>query len=86
MAVLHLLANPLAMDSCRAALADHDALLLLGDGVLAHRSAVESGVQVAVLADDARQRDVETNAPVMHLSYHGFVEWVVAYSHSVTWR
>ena len=88
MAVLHLLANPAAVASCRSALAADDSLLLIGEGVLAQPMlpTVETPkVRLGVLAEDAERFGLATVAGVERLSYADFVAWVVECERSVTW-
>ena len=93
MAVLHLLSNPAAANSCLSALADEDSVLLIGEGVLAQplvaapeRSTVETPkVRLGVLAEDAERFGLATVAGVERLSYADFVAWVVECERSVTW-
>lgn len=86
MAVLHLLANPNAVPSCVAALAADDAVLALGDGVFALAALGHATTRLGVLRDDAESRGVEPPAAARQLSQADFVDWVVAYGTSVTWR
>lgn len=86
MSVLHLLTSPEAVDSCLAAAVDGDAVLLVGDGVFAHRQAKAPKVRFGILAEDAEARGVEPGSMVELLDYDGFVEWVAAFPKSVTWR
>ena len=88
MTVLHLLASPAAVASCRSALADEDSLLLIGEGVLAQPMllTVETPkVRSGVLAEDAERFGLATVAGVERLSYADFVAWVVECERSVTW-
>ena len=86
MGVLHLLANPAAAESCLAAAADGDALLLLGDGVFAaaRLGAAAANLHVGALREDAEQRGA-TLHDAQALEDADFVDWVVANHHSVTW-
>ncbi len=88
MAVLHLLANPAAVASCRSALAADDSLLLIGEGVLAQPLllTIETPkVRQGVLAEDAERFGLAAVAGVERLSYADFVAWVVECERSVTW-
>ena len=88
MAVLHLLSNPAAANSCLSALADEDSVLLIGEGVLAQPMllTVETPkVRLGVLAEDAERFGLATVAGVERLSYADFVAWVVECERSVTW-
>ena len=86
MSVLHLLTSPEAVDSCLAAVAKGDAVLLVGDGVFAHHQAEAPNVRFGILEEDAKARGIEPGALVELLDYDGFVEWVAAFPKSVTWR
>ena len=86
MATLHLLSDPGALESCLAAVADDDALLLLGDGVFALTALRESWACVGALRDDAASRGVTVPDHIRSLSQTDFVGWVVAFDTSVTWR
>ena len=86
MATLHLLSEPGAAASCLAAVADDDAVLFLGDGVFALTAQRDSAVRVGVLRDDAESRGVAVPDDVRPMSQADFVDWVVAYARSVTWR
>ena len=86
MAALHLLSSPDAAASCLAAAAADDAVLLLADGVFACTVVAASGARFAVLRDDAASRGIAISADVPMLSQADFVDWVVAYETSVTWR
>ena len=88
MAVLHLLANPTAVASCRSALVADDSLLLIGEGVLAQPLllTVETPkVRLGALAEDAERFGLAKVASVERLSYADFVAWVVECERSVTW-
>lgn len=85
MAILHLLANPNAVDSCRAALAEGDALLLLDDGVFALPGVADADVRLGVLDTDAVRLAVPIPENVARLRYADFVAWVAACDRSVTW-
>ena len=85
MAVPHLLANPNAAASCRAALAEGDAVLLLDDGVFALPALADADVRVGVLEADAVRLGVSVPSPADRLSYPDFVAWVAAYDRSATW-
>ena len=86
MAVLHLLSNPGAVASCLAAVAADDVVLFLGDGVYALTVPPNTAVRTGVLRDDAESRGVAVPDQVRPLSQADFVDWVVAYDTSVTWR
>lgn len=85
MAVLHLLASPNAAASCRAALAEGDALLLLDDGVFALTAMADADVSLAVLDADAVRLDILVPDAVHRLGYADFVAWVANYDRSATW-
>ena len=85
MAVLHLLANPNAAASCRAALAEGDALLLLDDGVFALPAVADANVRLGVLDADAVRLGVSVPSAAHRLGYPDFVAWVAAYDSSATW-
>ena len=86
MAVLHLLANARSAESCLAAAAPGDSLLLLGDGVFAaaQLSTARPPARLGALREDAAARGV-TLHDIEPLSDADFVDWVVANDHSVTW-
>lgn len=87
MAALHLLANPAAVASCLPALADDDALLLLGEGALALPQILAARpvtARLGVLADAATIFGVAADSAAQ-LSYADFVAWVVESERSVTW-
>lgn len=86
MATLHLLSNPGAVASCLAAAGRDDAVLLLGDGVFALTALGDSSTSVGVLRDDAESRGVATPDHVRPMSQADFVDWVVAFDTSATWR
>lgn len=83
MAVLHLLANPAAADTCLAAAAPGDAVLLLGDGVFA-AAQLTTEMRVGALQEDATLRGERLHRAEA-LSDADFVDWVVGHDHSVTW-
>lgn len=85
MAVLHLLANPNAAASCRAALVEGDAVLLLDDGVFALPALADADVRVGMLEEDAVRLGVSVPSAADRLSYPDFVAWVTAYDRSTTW-
>ena len=87
MAAMHLLANPAAVASCLAALADDDSLLLLGEGALALPQILAAGpiaARLGVLADAATTFGVAADSAAL-LSYADFVAWVAECERSVTW-
>lgn len=86
MATLHLLSNPSAAASCLAAVAGDDAVLFLGDGVFALTAHGNPTARIGVLGDDAASRAVAVPDHVRQMSQADFVEWVVAFDTSVTWR
>ena len=86
MATLHLVSNPTAAASCLAAVAADDAVLFLGDGVFALTALGKSPTAVGVLRDDAESRGVAMQDHVRPMSQGDFVDWVVAFDTSVTWR
>ena len=86
MAILHVLSNPDAVETCLAAAGDGDAVLLVGDGAFAHGIAPRPGIRFGVLEEDARCRGLAPSAALEALTYAGFVKWAVEYSKSVTWR
>jgi len=85
-ATLHLLSDPRAVPSCLAAIASEDAVLFLGDGVFALTALVNATVPIGVLRDDAESRGVTVPDHVRSMSQADFVDWVVAFDTSVTWR
>ena len=85
MAVLHLLANPNAAASCRAALAEGDTLLLLDDGVFALPAVADADVRLGVLDADAVRFDIPVPDGIRRLGYADFVAWVANYDRSATW-
>ena len=86
MASLHLLSNPSAVASCLASVAADDAVLFLGDGVFALTVHPNSAVRTGVLRDDAASRGVAVPDQVRPMSQADFVDWVVTFDTSVTWR
>ncbi len=86
MPVLHLLADPAATESCLAAAAAGDSLLLLGDGVFAatRLASATTHLRMGALVEDAKQRGVALHG-VEVLADADFVDWVVANDRSVTW-
>ena len=87
MAVLHLLANPAAAESCLAAATPSDSVLLLGDGVFAAAQLPTNsriGPRIGALREDAKVRGVALHG-IEALSDADFVDWVVANDRSVTW-
>ena len=84
MATLHLLANPNAAASCRAALAEGHAVLLLDDGVFALPS-IPADTRLGVLAADAERCAVAVPDTAERLGYADMVAWIAAYDRSVTW-
>ena len=86
MATLHLLSNPSAAESCLAVATGDDAVLFLGDGVFALTSLKKSSAPIGALRDDAEQRGVAVPDHVRRMSQADFVDWVVAFDTSVTWR
>ena len=86
MAALHLVSNPSAAASCLAAVTADDAVLYVGDGVFALTAQRESAVRIGVLRDDAESRGVAVPDDVRPMSQADFVDWVVAFDTSVTWR
>ena len=86
MATLHLLSNPSAAESCLAVAAGDDAVLFLGDGVFALTALGNTSAPIGVLGDDAASRGVPVPDHVRRMSQADFVDWVVAFDRSVTWR
>lgn len=86
MATLHLLSDPGAAASCLAVVANDDAVLFLGDGVFALTARPNSAAPIGVLRDDAKSRGVAVPDHARPLSQADFVDWVVAFDTSVTWR
>ena len=86
MATLHLLSNARAATSCLAAVTEDDAVLLLGDGVFALTTLGKASAAIGVLRDDAESRGVAVPDHVRPMSQADFVDWVVAFDTSVTWR
>ena len=86
MAILHVLSNPAATESCLAAAADGDAVLLVGDGVFAHGIARPPGIRFGVLEEDMASRGLELSAELEALTYAGFVDWAAEFPKTVTWR
>ena len=86
MATLHLLSNPSAAESCLAVATGEDAVLFLGDGVFALTALGDSSLGMGVLGDDAASRGVAVPDHVRRMSQADFVDWVVAFDRSVTWR
>ena len=86
MATLHLVSNPNAAASCLALATDDDAVLFLGDGVFALSARGNSSPPIGVLDDDAASRGVAVPDDVRRISQADFVDWVVAFDRSVTWR
>lgn len=86
MAILHVLANPEAAQSCISAASDGDAVLLVGDGAFAHDIAQPPGIRFGVLEEDTASRGLEPPATLEALTYAGFVDWVAEFSKTVTWR
>jgi len=85
-ATLHLLSNPRAAASCLQVAAGDDAVLFLGDGVFALTARRKSAVRVGVLRDDAVSRGVALPDHVRPMSQADFVDWVVQFETSATWR
>ena len=86
MAALHVVSNPDAAEPCLAAAGEDDAVLLVGDGVFAHRIVARSGIRFGVLQDDTASRGLEPSDQAEVLSYGGWVDWVAEFSKTVTWR
>lgn len=86
MAILHVLSSPQAAEFCLSAAGNGDAVLLVGDGTFVHHIAQPSGVRFGVLEEDMASRGLEPSTALETLTYTDFVEWVAAYSKSVTWR
>lgn len=86
MAILHVLSNPDAVESCLAAASDGDAVLLVGDGAFAQDIAQPPGIRFGVLQEDAASRGLEPSGALEALTYAGFVDWAVEFSKTVTWR
>ncbi|MDE0192459.1 MAG: DsrH/TusB family sulfur metabolism protein [Gammaproteobacteria bacterium] len=86
MAILHVLSNPEAAESCLSAACDGDAVLLVGDGAFAHGIAQRPGIRFGVLEEDLASRSLQPSVALEALTYAEFVEWVAECSKSVTWR
>ena len=86
MAVLHVLSNPAAAESCLGAASEGDAVLLVGDGAFAHDIAHPPGIRFGVLDEDLTSRGLKVSAALEALTYAGFVDWVGEFSKTVTWR
>ena len=86
MAILHVLSNPQAAESCLSTAGNGDAVLLVGDGTFVHHIAQPPGIRFGVLEEDMAGRGLEPSSAVEALTYADFVEWVATYSKSVTWR
>ena len=80
------MSNPESVESCLAATAEGDSVLLVGDGVFAQHRAECAGIRFGILGDDAATRGLKPLGAFEALSYRGFVEWVVNASKTVTWR
>lgn len=85
-AILHVLSNPNAVETCLAAASDGDAVLLVGDGAFAQDIAPRPGIRFGVLEEDIRYRGLAPSTALEPLGYAGFVKWAAEYSKSVTWR
>ena len=86
MAILHVLSNPEAAESCLCAASEGDAVLLVGDGAYAHDIARRPGIRFGILEADMAIRGLEPSAALEALSYAGFVDWVAEFPKSATWR
>ena len=86
MATLHLVSDPNAAASCLATAGADDAVLFLGDGVFALTALGDSAPPIGALGDDADSRGVVVPDHVRRMSQADFVDWVVAFDTSVTWR
>ena len=86
MPALHLLSNPQAAASCLTAVAPGDAILFIGDGVFSCLDADVSEVRLGLLHEDALSRGLTPPTTLELLTYRDFVDWVVDYPRSVTWR
>ena len=86
MAILHVLSNPEAAESCLSAASEGDAVLLVGDGAFAHDIAQRPGIRFGVLKEDMANRGLGGSAALEALTYAGFVDWVAEFPKSVTWR
>lgn len=84
MAVLHILSNPDARESCLTAMADGDALVVLGDGTFALPNLV-APERTGAVAEDAFDRGIVLPDGIDGLTYADLVDWVVACRSSVTW-
>lgn len=87
MSVVHLVSQASALGSCLKHVAADDAVLLLGDGVLAAPDARLAALKAAVAAidDDAASRGVKLKSPVRSVGYAEFVNLIVEHDASVTW-
>lgn len=86
MAILHVLSNPEAAESCLSAASEGDAVLLVGDGAFAHDIAQQAGIRFGVLEEDMASRGLELSTALEALTYAGFVDWVAEFPKSATWR
>ncbi len=92
--LLHTLAaapSSAAFGSCLRVLKEHDALLLLGDGVYACRQVeasaqlLASGAQLYVLAPDAAAAGVAVVAGVESVDMDGFVALTERFERQLAW-
>ena len=76
-----------ACEDCLRLLADGDALLLMGDGVYAAPLAPRSeGIEVFVLASDAKARGVEQSlSDLEHIDMGQFVQLTTRFPRQLAW-
>ncbi len=82
---LHILANQDGLSRCQHSLQQHDALLLIDDGVYLSLQPLPSDTDVYALGDDMRRRGIPPTAAVKEIDMAGFVELSTQHPHCLSW-
>lgn len=88
---LHLVFSPAGLNACSRRWQRGDKCVLLGDGVYAHKQALDAGVESAnlhLLAPDAEARGINNTATgaLAHIDYPTLVELTQQCSPIVSWN
>ena len=88
MSTLHIFSKPLNYyntDLLINLIQQTDQVLLVSDACFGTAQFRQFAVQLLILADDAKARDITIKEPDLALSYDDFVSLTLSTSHSITW-
>jgi sulfur relay protein TusB/DsrH len=88
---LHLVFSPAGLKACSSRWQSGDKFVLLGNGVYAHKQALDAGVEPAdlhLLGPDAEARGItsQTTGALVHIDYPALVELTQQCSLIVSWN